>query len=580
MRPLALLFLAIMAVLNANQAWAAPVSLSEEICVLRGAEDQTAQEVLRRKSDFDCSQDALLSEGNDIWIYLDIERAISGFSDPAIVLHMSYHGAITMAPVYDGIAVGHRYDPKDLVLKQRVPDLMVFPIETSLTKPTAVLLRIEGAWDLTNWKAISVVSKETIEGEHLRGVLIYALLSGLLITPLIFSVLVYFAVRIDFLPYHFGMIACALIYALSWSGLIFALPIEITPIGRSYLNHISIAFAFFFACLLTRSLCDDPAVGTWWNRVLPVAGFVPVLATFFIMMSAPNFSHVGSITLHAVFILPLFAIIGALVTGSLKGHLMSRLQLLAWLPMMIYVLMRILKGLGVADFTWVTQYGLYPSLISEAVLTTFVIAFRIYTIRKAHELSLREQVILRNLASTDALTGALNRRAFIDLFNQTLATGPSRTVLTLLLLDIDHFKNVNDTHGHAVGDKVLKEVVSVLKRHCRGDDMLARFGGEEFSLFLSTPTRAVADVCAERIRKAVEEYAFSEECDVTISIGLIEVEPDAAVSFDQWYSAADRALYAAKTKGRNRVQRSNWSPASIIPIEDASYAAGWVPKEV
>lgn len=579
MKLLVLLFLAIMTLVHAPQAGASHVNLGDEICVLRGAEDQTAQQVLKRKGDFDCSKNALLAEGNDIWIYLDIEHAISGFSDPAIVLHMSYHGAITIAPVFNDIPVSRRFDARDLVLKQRVPDLMVFPIETGLEKPTAVLVRIEGAWDLTNWKTINISSMEAIEGEHLRGVLIYALLSGLLITPLIFSALVYFALRIDFLPYHFGMIAFALVYALSWSGLIFALPIEITPIYRSNLNHISIAFAFFFACLLTRSLCDKEAVGRLWNRLLPAAGFVPVVATFLIMLAAPNFSHVGSIVLHAVFILPLVAIIGALVTGALKGHLISRLQLLAWSPMIIYVLMRILKGLAIADFTWITQYGLYPSLISEALLTTCVIAFRVYTIRKAHETSLREQVVLRNLASTDALTGAFNRRAFIDLFDQTLAADPGRKVLTLVLIDIDHFKHVNDTFGHSVGDKVLKEVVSVLQSHCRGNDMLARFGGEEFSLFLSTPSRAVADACAERIRKAVEAHTFREGCEVTISIGMIEIEPQAAVSFDQWYSAADRALYAAKTKGRNRVQRSNWSPASIIPIEDVSYAAGWIPKK-
>lgn len=579
MRFFGYLFLVVVLLSGISSAVAAPVSLNDEICVLRGAETQTAQQLVSQRDAFDCGKDALLDEGTDIWLFIDLKHGIDGFSDPALTLHMSYHGAITIAPIFDGVAVSRRYEPADLVQKSRVPDLMSFPLSRGLEKPEAVLIRVEEAWDLTNWADISIASEASIDARHFQGALVYAILSGVLITPLIFTALMYITLRIDFLPYHFGMVACALVYALSWSGLIFALPVEITPITRSYLNHLSIALAFFFACLLTRTLCTEETIGPRWSKVLTVTGAIPVVATFLIMLAAPRFSHIGSVVLHAVFILPLIAIIGSLVTGATRGHLICRLQLLAWSPMLVYVAMRILKGVGLVEYNVITQYGLYPSIISEALLTTFVIAYRVFMIRKAHEKSLREQVVLRNLATTDSLTGALNRRAFIEHFEQSVATPPANRILTLMLLDIDHFKDVNDTYGHSVGDEVLKDVVQVLQSHCRGEDMLARFGGEEFCLLMSSPTKAVADAAAERMRVAVESHRFEQGCDITISLGFIAIDVAEAISFDQWYSAADRALYAAKTKGRNRVQRSNWSPAPVVSISDEAYARGWVPKE-
>lgn len=579
MRYLALFCIVLLQIALAVPAFASPVNVSDEICVLRDGKTQSAQDAFNRLDAFDCRDDALLAEGNDIWIYLDVETAIKGFSDPAILLHMSYHGAITVAPIYDGVAISKRYDTKDLVQKARVPDLMSFPLGRGLDAPEGVLIRVEQVWDLTNWSDIYIASQESINNRHIQSSLFYAILTGLLITPLIFTAIIYIILRIDFLPYHFGMVSFALIYALSWSGMIFALPFEITPIGRSYITHISIAAAFMCACFLTRTLIGEAVIGRLWYRVLPMAGIIPIFVVFIIVSAAPDYSHVGSVVLHAVYLFPLVSIIGALTVGVWNRHLISRLQLLAWLPMIVYVAVSILKGIGLIEHNAIIEYGLYPSIISEALLTTCVIAYRVYTVRKSHERALREQVILRNLATTDALTGALNRRAFIENFEQTVAASPGSGVLSLLLLDIDHFKTVNDTHGHTVGDEILKEVVTVLQSQCRNDDMLARFGGEEFSLFMSTPTKAIADACAERIRAAVDKHAFAQGCDITVSIGVITVDVASGVSFDQWYSAADRALYAAKTKGRNRVQRSNWTPASIIPLEEASYAAGWVPKE-
>ncbi|MEM1035279.1 MAG: diguanylate cyclase [Pseudomonadota bacterium] len=554
--------------------------VSGEICVLRGAETLSAPQVLDQRDQFDCGREALLTEGNDIWILVDVEQAVAGLSDPVLTLRMSYHGAITVAPIFDGVPVAQRHEPHMLASKSRIPDFMSFKLSRGLERPEAVLIRVEQAWDLTNWMDIGVASQASMDSRHIQGAIIYALLSGLLLTPLIFTAVMFVTLRIGFLPYHFAMVSSALIYALSWSGLIFALPFEITPILRSNLNHFAIAAAFLFACLLTRSLCGEATIGKLWSRSLFAGGIIPFAVTLIVMALAPNYSHLGSVVLHIVFILPLAAVSGALVTGAIRGHLICRLQLIAWAPMMLYIVLRILKGMGLIGHNVFTEYGLYPSIISEALLTTVVIAYRVYTIRRSHEKVLREQDVLRDLATTDPLTGALNRRAFTEHFEQKMAAPPADRILTLILLDVDHFKRVNDTHGHKVGDDVLKELVDVLHDQCRDEDMLARFGGEEFCLLLSAPRKEVADSAAERLREAVEQHRFDHVSDLTISLGYIAIDPSHPTSFGQWYSAADKALYAAKTKGRNKAQRSHWRPAPPDVVGDEAYAEGWVTKRV
>jgi len=165
--------------------------------------------------------------------------------------------------------------------------------------------------------------------------------------------------------------------------------------------------------------------------------------------------------------------------------------------------------------------------------------------------------ILEKLALTDALTGLANRRAFREALESELARvarhgRPAR----LLFLDLDHFKAVNDTHGHAVGDEVLEGFSVVLKRGCRRGDLAARVGGEEFALLLPATGRASAALVAERVRRVVEFRPLGRAVPVpvTVSIGVVGTEDlPGGASADELLRRADAALYRAKGEGRNRV---------------------------
>ena len=157
---------------------------------------------------------------------------------------------------------------------------------------------------------------------------------------------------------------------------------------------------------------------------------------------------------------------------------------------------------------------------------------------------------LSRLADVDGLTGLLNHRAFHVRLKAEIATFARLELpVTLLLVDLDHFKGINDRFGHSVGDEVLRKVGAAMRASIRDSDIAGRVGGEEFAVFLGPTPASEAHQVAERIRVAVAEIVDPEP--VTASIGLSVSDPhqvDAATLVDQ----ADKALYAAKRQGRNR----------------------------
>ncbi len=173
-------------------------------------------------------------------------------------------------------------------------------------------------------------------------------------------------------------------------------------------------------------------------------------------------------------------------------------------------------------------------------------------LRKANTALSEANARLQALATTDGLTGLKNHRTFQDkLAHEFERAQRYRLPLSLMLIDVDKFKTFNDSFGHPAGDAVLKRVGGILQENARNTDMVARYGGEEFVIVLPGTDAAGARIVAERMRAAVE-YALWEQRPITISVG-IATGVDADSSAAAFVAEADRALYASKERGRNRV---------------------------
>ena len=160
---------------------------------------------------------------------------------------------------------------------------------------------------------------------------------------------------------------------------------------------------------------------------------------------------------------------------------------------------------------------------------------------------------LNRLAKTDQLTGLNNRRGFLENISEDQRHVSNKNNFSMALVDLDHFKRVNDEHGHLVGDKVLVEASALIKNCVRGNDVVSRWGGEEIVVFMPATNVYVAQKVAERICKSIANYSFGDlDISITASCGVAESISPCQDSTDV-VKMADRAMFKAKHSGRNRV---------------------------
>jgi diguanylate cyclase (GGDEF)-like protein len=267
-----------------------------------------------------------------------------------------------------------------------------------------------------------------------------------------------------------------------------------------------------------------------------------------------------------------------------SGYLPARLFLFAWFMLLLGTSLYAMVSIGVLGKNFVTEYGLQIGSAVEMILLSFALAYRYASLRRENERIVREanEQLERNVSRRtselsnaleqlaeangrlresnrrDALTGLFNRRHFRELFEQMLRhAAESRQPLGILLIDLDHFKKVNDTHGHLAGDECLRILARNLNEVVASEHgLVARFGGEEFVVALPALSTAKLLEVAERLRQRIsaEPARFAgKEITITASIGAFSVPIDFSFNPDDALHQADDALYAAKNAGRNRV---------------------------
>ena len=192
-------------------------------------------------------------------------------------------------------------------------------------------------------------------------------------------------------------------------------------------------------------------------------------------------------------------------------------------------------------------YFIYKTIIAKGIQEPYDIIFR--EMKQTEQKLFEQNVNLTSLATLDGLTGLYNNRYLHErLEEETKLYERYKGSFVVMILDIDHFKKVNDTYGHLAGDKILKEVSQILKMNTRETDIVGRYGGEEFLIILAETTLNEGFMVAEKIRRAVELNRFSDQIYITVSIGIEEYSGG---KVSELLEKADLKLYAAKNAGRN-----------------------------
>lgn len=209
----------------------------------------------------------------------------------------------------------------------------------------------------------------------------------------------------------------------------------------------------------------------------------------------------------------------------------------------------------------ISESSILTKVLISFYIGTFIVSCLMYYLLEYLTLSNRLFHIMEDELRKDYLTGLYNARQFEHLLKTAAKHIQERDQsLSLLYMDIDHFKHVNDTYGHLAGDKVLMEIGSLIKQCCRSNDIISRNGGEEFTTILTDcPLEKAAEI-AERIRKTVESHKFAiSDCksiNITLSIGISSF-PHTCLHLGKVLEQSDSALYRAKNEGRNRVVIAN-----------------------
>jgi diguanylate cyclase (GGDEF)-like protein len=196
---------------------------------------------------------------------------------------------------------------------------------------------------------------------------------------------------------------------------------------------------------------------------------------------------------------------------------------------------------------------LWNTLISQVMYAALLIAI-IHIKHQMRTMQAQAQALTRE-AQSDALTGVLNRRGLDELLSQLGTEAGRRQATSVFMIDVDHFKAINDSHGHRVGDVVLVDMARLIATQIREADTLGRWGGEEFLLVAPGIAGPRATELGERIRQAVVQHPFAQVGRLTISVGVAtwQPQPPHGAGIDHAIERADQALYTAKNSGRNRV---------------------------
>lgn len=345
-----------------------------------------------------------------------------------------------------------------------------------------------------------------------------------------------------------------------YSGFTFGEDEDLLKFKFKMINSILAAvalFALLFALLSDLGIND---IGPIHSKVNYVYASFALMLIFFLRSSKTNYRTAA----HALLLASLMTFTSALLFVPQDEFRMI------WFYLMIFVAY-ILNGSAnglfytAASLTVILTAHLLTDLhlsevaVNSAVLGLIIGSFlsRVYTDKvSAYENSLQQKnAALNHLASTDDLTGIMNRRLFGEVSERYFETARrDHLPLTLLLFDLDHFKTVNDTFGHQAGDLLLVRFVEAIRSFLRKSDIVARVGGEEFAVLLFETDREGAYDLAEKIRTLVESIVIEYEgrsVSVTTSIGIAQ-HSESDKAFNAIYTRADKALYRAKEEGRNR----------------------------
>jgi len=499
----------------------------------------------------------LLDNGRDMdrWYRIRLAEPWSSTSPPVLALYAPYGNRVTVHVPPDYAAQERAL--RDLDLDQRHSrHALVFDLPATLGPGTPIYVRMKVGRRLPPQVAIEDA------GEFARADIAYqrnitAILTAIAVTWLVVGAFGWVLREREFLLL-FGAIGFQLLYLLMLTGEAYAMAwlAWLSNLGVVAI-WISRSLATAFLLLFTVHFLDLVRFAPRLRQALNAcaAAFVPIIVLA--MVPAMQGSWLPRFGGYLLIVSSILAMVAACLAWR-RGSRAARFYLVAWLPAVALDVLRELQLIDLAPLLPGQEYALPLAGAFVAVMFAVGVADRMLAVR--HE---RDEA--RLAAERDPLLRVLNRHAIaLKLRAACDNAWASERPLSILFIDLDRFKTINDTYGHAVGDACLKAVVERIGRELRQGDSLGRYGGEEFLVVLPGASAADAVAIADRVRADVDNgcrVVVGRNVNLTVSIGVAGFRGGAQTP-DQLVAEADQAMYLAKRRGRNLVVVPGADPAS------------------
>jgi diguanylate cyclase (GGDEF)-like protein len=425
------------------------------------------------------------------------------------------------------------------------------PLPAVTPDTTVLLARIEGPHSVPLLTEARITSDPIHADGPRLDIVLLAFVMGMLVLPLLFDISFYLVLRERFVLLHAGMVGAMMIYVLTAGGLASAyvtLPVR----AMAVTGPLAYAIGAGLSALFLVAFLERGAQSRLMRRLTRATGWLTMLLPGFFALQLDATQSFDDTAYFITFLPCIIVISAAVFEALLRGSRSARFIAVAWAPIIIASVERLLRGLGWHVGPSSLDQMLYIAVGLEVVVISLAIADRFLAIRRERDAALTEAKMLEQISTRDSLTGLMNRRAIEARFDELMAQGFD----TFALVDLDRFKAINDLHGHQVGDAALIACAGALRASGDPDAMAVRLGGEEFVVLLRGE-RALER--AEALRQAIPLRIAKEvpglELPVTASMGVVMVADPVShrMTFHTFYARADALMYDAKAAGRNRM---------------------------
>jgi diguanylate cyclase (GGDEF)-like protein len=375
-------------------------------------------------------------------------------------------------------------------------------------------------------------------------VALYAGFVGLVLALIAYNLSLWAALRHRFQLEYVAMVTGITAYMFTSSGAVMQLFPALANNDRLRLNYVLLTLSAVFAMRFIRSFFEERVLPDWLRRTINGVCMIALAAAVAFAVLAPTgiwvLDRLYFVSLSLVLALVFVVLYYARRNRSRYFWLFS----IAWAPPLVASVVRSLHGFGLVPYGFWLDNGNLIALAIEALLSSILITARLRELSRERDNALEGEQSALRLAGSDPLTGLLNRRAFLD-----KAIGREGG-FRLMLLDIDHFKAINDRLGHESGDQVLRVVAGLIQAARPKGSLAVRLGGEEFALLV--PLGRESESPPERLVAAIRAKPMPLGQTVTVSLGFADGMVACEEDWKRLYRLADTALYRAKSDGRDR----------------------------